>query len=91
MPPRNLFRPMAARHPDVAAGPAAGGFLPVPVGTEPADLRVALCHARRSHGIGENCCFLFFLSRPQAPCPATRKSSRSAALGLCQPPGGATI
>jgi hypothetical protein len=26
---------MAARHPDVAAGPAAGGFLPVPVGTEP--------------------------------------------------------
>ena len=60
---------MAARHPDVAAGPAAGGFLPVPVGTEPADLRVALCHARRSHGIGENYCFLFLLSRPSGALP----------------------
>ena len=90
MPPRNLFRAMAARHPDVAAGPAAGGFLPVPVGTEPIyELRYA---TPGDHMVSVKiAAFCFSFRGLQAPCPATRKSSRSAALGLCQPPGGATI
>ena len=85
---------MASRHPDVAAGPAAVFCLSLRAQSPTIyELRYA---TPGDHIVSVKItAFCFSFSRPphafQAPCPATRKSSRSAALGLCQPPGGATI
>ena len=81
---------MAARHPDVAAGPAAVFCLSLRAQSPTIyELRYA---TPGDHMVSVKItAFCFSFRGLQAPCPATRKSSRSAALGLCQPPGGATI